>query len=131
MANEREHLQFLSMFFYAVGALAAMLALVPALWIFVALTLRQPGERVPSALVERLGLPAAAVLSGLLLLAGFLLGVVMARAGFLLARGERYRFCRAVAWASCFFVPVGTLLGAITLALLYRPETKRLFAGEQ
>jgi len=92
VANEREHLQFLSMFFYAIGALAAMLALVPAVWMFVADTLRQPGEPVPSALVERLGLPAASVLSGLLLVAGIVLGVAMARAGFLLARCQRYRF---------------------------------------
>lgn len=130
MADEREHLQFLSLFFYAVGALAAMLALVPALWMFVASTLRQPGEPVPSALVERLGLPAASGLAGVLLVAGFVLGVAMARAGFLLARCERYRFCLAVAWAACLFVPIGTLLGAITIALLHRPETLRLFTGD-
>jgi len=130
VANEREHLQFLSMFFYAVGALAAMLALVPALWLFVAGTLRQPGEPVPSALVEWLGLPAASIIAGVLLVAGGVLGVAMARAGFLLARCERYRFCLTVAWAACLFVPVGTLLGAITIPLLQRPETQRLFAGE-
>jgi hypothetical protein len=130
MADEREHLQFLSMFFYAIGALAAMLSLIPALWLFVASSLRQSGEPVPSALVERLGLPAASGLAGLLLVAGFVLGAAMARTGFLLARCERYGFCLAVAWAACLFVPVGTLLSAITIPLLHRPATQRLFAGE-
>lgn len=129
VAEEREHLQFLSMFFYAVGALAAMLALVPALALFVAASLRQPGEPLAIALAERLGLATAAVLAGALLCAGFLLFALMARAGFLLARCRSYRFCLAVAWAACLFVPIGTVLGAVTAAILKRPATERLFAN--
>jgi len=129
VADEREHLQFLSMFFYAVGALAAILSLVPALWLFVATTMRQPGERLPSAFVEWLGLPAAAGLAGFLLVAGFALFIAMARAGFLLARCRRYRFCLTVAWAACLFVPIGTLLGALTIPILQRPATRQAFAS--
>jgi hypothetical protein len=128
VSDEREHLQFLSMFFYAVGALAAMVALIPALGLFVAASLRQPGDPLPFALAEWLGLPTAAVLTGGLLLAGFVLFAVMARAGLLLRRCHNYRFCLAAAWAACLFVPVGTVLGAITLPILKRPATRRLFA---
>lgn len=128
MADEREHLQFLSMFFYAVGALAAMLSLVPALWLFVAVAMRDPGERLSSDLIEAIGVPAAGGIAGFLLVAGFVLLVAMARAGFLLARCRRYRFCLNVAWAACLFFPVGTLLGAITIPLLQRPATRAAFA---
>lgn len=131
MTGEREHLQFLSMFFYAVGALAAMLSLVPALGLFVASALRQPGEPIRYLLVEMLGPEAVVGVVVLLLIAGFALGVAMARAGFLLARCERYRYCLAVAWAACLFVPIGTLLGAITIPILRRPETRRIFAEER
>lgn len=93
MAAEREHLQFLSMFFHAVGALAAMVSLVPALGLFVAVSVHQAGEPIPFALAAALGLPAASVLAGILLAAGFTLFILMARAGILLARCQRYRFC--------------------------------------
>ncbi len=127
MADEHEHLQFLSMFFYAVGALAAMLSLVPGLWLFIASTLPQTGEAAPSVLVDRYGLTAAAAAAALLLLAGFGLGISMARAGYFLARFRRYRYCLAVAWVACLFVPAGTLLGAITIPVLRRGATKGLF----
>ena len=68
MADEREHLQFLSMFFFAVGALAAMVSLVPALGLFVAASLRQPGEPLSFPLAERLGLPLAGAVAGLSLI---------------------------------------------------------------
>lgn len=129
MAEEREHLQFLSMFFYAVGALAAMVSIVPALALFVAVSLRQPGEPLALALAERLGLATASVLASVLLGAGFLLFVLMARAGILLRRCQNYRYCLAVAWAACLFVPIGTILGAITIPILQRPATQRLFSG--
>jgi hypothetical protein len=128
---EREHLQFLSMFFYAVGALAAMMTLIPALGLFLAAEMQQPGEPLPFALAERLGLAAAAVASGALLLAGLLLFILMTRAGMLLRRCQGYRFCLAVAWAACLFVPIGTLLGAVTISILRRPATQRLFATRE
>ena len=112
MDAEREHLQFLSMFFYAVGALAAMMTLIPALGLFLAAEMQQPGEPLPFALAERLGLPTAAT-----------------RAGMLLRRCQGYRYCLTVAWAACLFVPIGTLLGGVTVSILKRPATQRLFAA--
>jgi len=127
VAEEREHLQFLSMFFYAVGALAAMLSLVPALALFVALSVRRPGEPIAFVLATLLGPTGATVAVGVVLVAGFTLFVLMARAGFLLARCRSYRFCRAVSRAACLFVPIGTLLGDVTLPILRRPATQGLF----
>ena len=131
MDTEREHLQFLSMFFYAVGALAAMMTLIPALGLFLAAEMQQPGEPLPFAVAERLGLATAAVASGALFLAGLVLFILMTRAGMLLRRCRSYRFCLAVAWAACLFVPIGTLLGAVTVSILRRPATQRLFASSE
>ncbi|MEO8275492.1 MAG: hypothetical protein ABI639_04690 [Thermoanaerobaculia bacterium] len=128
MADEREHLQFLSMFFYAVGALAAMLSLIPALAVFVAAMLREPGEAPPSPWLEAIGLPLATGIVMALLVAGFALGISMARAGYCLARCQRFSFCRRVAMAACSFIPIGTFLGMITLSILARPATRDLFA---
>lgn len=128
MDDEREHLQFLSMFFYAVGALAAMLTLIPALALFLAAEMRQPGDPLPFPVAEWLGLPTAAGLTGLLLAAGIFLFALMTRAGMLLRRCQNYRFCLAVAWAACLFVPIGTLLGGVTVSILKRPAARALFA---
>jgi hypothetical protein len=54
---------------------------------------------------------------------------LMTRAGMLLRSCRNYRFCLAVAWAACLFVPIGTLLGGLTISILKRPATQRLFAG--
>lgn len=128
MAEEREHLQFLSMFFYAVGALAAMLSLIPGLALFLATEVRQPGEPLPFALAEAVGLPTAATATGLLFAAGLALFILMTRAGMLLRRCQHYRFCLNVATVACLFVPVGTVLGLTTVAILKRPATRALFA---
>ena len=119
------------MFYFAVGALAAMTSIIPALGLFIAASIREPGEPLPFVLAERLGLPTAAALTGALLFAGLALFVLMARAGFLLARCRGYRFCLAVAWAACLFVPIGTVLGAITIPILQRPATQLLFATDE
>lgn len=127
MAEEREHLQFLSMFYFAVGALAAMLSLVPALALFVAVSLRSPGGPIPLALAERLGLPWAGAAAGALLVGGFVFFALMARTATLLRQCRSYRFCLAVAWVACLFVPVGTILAAVTLPILQREATRKLF----
>lgn len=128
MADEREHLQFLSMFYFAVGALAAMVSLVPALALFVAVSMRPPGGPIPLALAEGLGLPWAGTAAAALLLAGFAFFALMAGTATRLRQCRSYRFCVAVAWLACCFVPAGTILGAVTLPILRREATRRLFA---
>lgn len=41
-----------------------------------------------------------------------------------------YRFCFVVAIISCFFFPVGTMLGAHALGVLSRRSVKELFRGQ-
>ena len=125
--DEREHLQFLGMMHYLAGGLAMMLALVPALHLYVGALLASSGAPVDSWITRTLGYGLGAWVAGAVLVFGFALGVWLAVAGFHLGRCHRYRFCLAAAWAGCLFVPFGTGLAAITIPLLKRPSVRALF----
>ena len=123
----RDDLQFLAMFHFAIGAMAAMVALVPALGLFVATSLAAPGEPVDAFLVRVFGEPGAAIAAGLLLVLGMTLGGLLVAEGFYLLRLRNLRFCRFVSTLGLFFVPFGTLLGAVTLFVLSKPATQAQF----
>jgi hypothetical protein len=123
----RDDLQFLAMFHFAIGAMAALVSLVPALGLFVSTSLAAPGEPVDMILVRLFGEGGAAVAAGLLLVLGMTLGGLLVAEGFHLMRLKGYRFCRFVSTLGLFFVPFGTALGAVTLAALSRPATREQF----
>jgi hypothetical protein len=133
MSAGRDDLQFLAMFHYAVGAMAAMVSLVPALGLFVTTELTPAGEPIDALLVKLFGELGAAVAAGLLLVAGATLGGLLIAAGLNLMRCRNHRFCVVASMLGCLFVPFGSLLGAVTLPLLKRPATRALFleAGER
>lgn len=126
-AADRDELQFLAMFHYAVGAMAAMVSLVPALQLFVAANLTPEGEPIDSILVRLFGERGAAAAAGVLLVLGFALGGLLIAAGHGLARCRSYRLCRTASIFGIFFPPFGTALGMYTLSRLLRPETRALF----
>jgi len=129
MGGGRDDLQFLAMFHFAVGAMAALVSLVPALGLFVSTSLTSPGQPVDMLLVRLFGEPGAAIAAGLLLVVGMALGALLVAEGFHLLRLRSLRFCRFVSTLGLFFVPFGTLLGVLTLVVLSRPTTQAQFRG--
>ena len=127
MAGGRDDLQFLAMFHFAIGAMAALVSLVPALALFVSTSLAAQGQPVDMLLVRLFGEPGAAIAAGLLLVIGMALGALLVAEGFHLMRLRRLRFCRFVSTLGLFFVPFGTMLGLVTLLVLARPTTQAQF----
>ena len=123
----RDDLQFLAMFHFAIGAMAALVSLVPALGLFVSTSLAAPGQPVDMLLVRLFGEAGGAVAAGLLLVVGMTLGALLVAEGFHLMRLRNLRFCRLVSTIGLVFVPFGTLLGAVTLVVLSRPATQAEF----
>ncbi|MGE0640898.1 MAG: hypothetical protein AB7G12_00940 [Thermoanaerobaculia bacterium] len=123
-----DDLQFLAMFHYSIGAMAAMVALVPALHLFVVTSLTAAGEPVDSVLVQLLGENGAAVMAGFLLVFGIALGGLLVAAGMKMAKGRHLRFCIFASVLGLLFVPFGTMLGLVTLPLLRRPALRALFS---
>lgn len=62
----------------------------------------------------------------------FLIGVVILfciiLTGQSLARYENYQYCLIVAMLECLIIPVGTLLGILTILVLRRESVKELFS---
>jgi len=124
-----ESLDFLAMAHYAVAALWAMVSLIPALWVFTGFELAQasglhrPGEAAapPSALATALAVAAVA--------AGFAGGTLTLWGGRCLATRRRHRVALASAIVLCLFVPIGTILGAVTWTIVQRPEVRARFAS--
>lgn len=129
MADGRDQLDILAFFHFAVGTMIAFVAVVPLLLGAVGASMAAPGG---DAALRTEGARVTAVASfgcGVAVLAlGLAAGAVVAFGGRCLMRRERWRVCVAAAGLACLFVPIGTLLGAVTLAALFRPEVRAAFA---
>jgi hypothetical protein len=125
-----ESLDLLAMAHYAVAALWAMVSLIPTIWIYVghelagASGLHQAGEPPP--------LPPSAFATTValtVLVLGFAGGALTLWGGRCLATRRRLRVALAAAIVVCVFVPIGTVLGAVTWTIVQRPEVRARFSG--
>ena len=129
MADRRDQLQLLAFFHYAVGAMIAMVAVVPLVLSAVGAQIASPGGdetiRTQGARVTEI---ASFGCAAALLVAGLAVGGAVAFAGRCLMERRRHRFCLFAAALACLFFPIGTALGAVTLSLLLAPDVRALFA---
>ena len=122
-------LDVLAYFHFAIGALAAMVSLIPAVYLFVSYSLIDPATEPSAGVQAGESLPFAVVALAILALAcGLGTGALLAAAGRFLQLRRRWAFCRAASIVGCLFVPFGTLLGATTLVILTRPEVRQQFS---
>ena len=129
MADRRDQLQILAFSHYAVGCMMAMVAVVPLLLSAVGSQMASPGgDEVIRTQGAKVTAAVSFGLSASILVVGLVCGAVVAYAGWCLMQRRRYTFCLFAAGVACFFLPIGTLLGAVTFALLLAPDGRSLFA---
>jgi hypothetical protein len=127
--NRRDALEILSFFHFAVGALFVMIALVPFALHLVGSAMSDPAaEAGVRAEGERVAGAFSTGCVTLALAAGLVGGVIAVWTGRNLARKSGFRACLVGAGLECLFVPAGTILGAVTISTLLRPEIRSLFA---
>ncbi|MEM7456013.1 MAG: hypothetical protein AAF456_16815 [Planctomycetota bacterium] len=123
-----EHLSMLAVFHYVHGALILLFALFPLIYIilgaaFISGAMDDPGRPNPP---RELGY--FFIFFGLIASAMFVaFGLVILRTGRLIARHSNYMWCMVVCILQILVFPLGTILGAFTLAVLGRPGVKFLF----
>ena len=129
MNQDAEHLKMLSVFHYVAAGMAAMVACIPLIHLFMGLALATGmfGDTDPEARPVGLVIMAFA---GLFILCGWTFAAFIAFAGRSLQKRKRYTFCLVMAGVECLFMPVGTVLGVFTIMVLVRDSAKELFNGD-
>lgn len=130
MNNDEEHLRLLTMGHYIVAAITGLFSLFPVIHLVMGLLIvlgkfpQTKGDPAP-AFVGWLFL----VLGAAFITAGMSMAICLAFAGKYLKLRRRHTFCTIVAAVSCAFMPLGTILGVLTLIVLQRPTVKQMFGA--
>lgn len=130
MNQDADHLRILSIFHFVVAGLAALVALFPTVHLLVGVGLvsgifTDPQDPFPFALIGWFFI----IFSSCWISCGLAFASCMALAGRFLRQRQRYTFCLMMAGLSCMFMPMGTVLGVVTIIFLTKPTVKALFQG--
>ena len=121
-----QYLDILGVLHFVVAAFALLFS---TLFVFQAIVMHAVFTGVPDE--ERLPMadfvPVFVMVPLLFAGLGVVLAVLMVLAGFQLRARRHHGFCLFVAGADCLFIPFGTFLGAFSILVLTRDETKALF----
>jgi hypothetical protein len=126
MNQDSEHLKLLSIFHYVVAGMAAMVACIPFIHLFMGLALATGalGDSDPGTRPVGFAIMAFAAF---FIVAGWIFAALVAFAGRSLQTRRRYTYCLVMAGIECIFMPVGTVLGVFTIIVLVRDPVKSLF----
>ena len=126
MNRDLEHLRLLSIFHYVAAGMAALVACIPFLHLFMGLALATGALGDTDADARPIGF-VIMMIAFMFILLGWTLAALMAFAGRSLAQRKRYTFCLVMGGVECLFMPVGTVLGVFTIIVLVRDSVKELF----
>ncbi|MGD8607765.1 MAG: hypothetical protein PVH21_10760 [Myxococcales bacterium] len=126
-SRDEDQLRLLSIFHYVLGALQAVVALFPAVDLFLGMGIvtGRSGEGTGPASYGWT-LVGTSVLAMVL---GLGLSSLTIATGRRLAEHRARSFCMVIAAVNCFFFPLGTIVGVLTLIALKRPAVKEAFGA--
>ncbi len=127
--QDNEQIRLLAIFHYILAGMIGLLSLFPIIHIVLgtlivsgALNTQQGSQAPPAALGWIfIAIPAA------MMLCGFCTAIAVLIAALSLSCKRRYTFCLVVAAVECLFMPLGTILGVLTILVLVRESVKRKF----
>jgi len=126
-SRDEDQLRLLSVFHYVLGALQVVVAVFPAVDLILGMGIvaGRAGEGVQTSSYgwTLIGTSVLAMVLGLGLAA------LTFAAGRRLRTHRAHSFCLVVAAINCFFFPLGTILGVLTLIVLKRPTVKAAFGA--
>ncbi|BET68355.1 membrane protein [Opitutales bacterium ASA1] len=131
--EDESHLRTLGLLHYVLGGIIACFALLPMVHVGMGLVLALAPEKMSSGSE---GAPPAflgwifVVIGTVLVFMGWSLAAATIYLGRCLRRKKNHTGCLVVACVECMFMPLGTLLGVLTIIALVRPTVKRLFGTD-
>jgi hypothetical protein len=127
--QDADHIRLLAIFHFVIAGLVALAACIPLLHLVLGIVILVAPESFGSG---NDGVPRAVGLVFVLVaivisFAGWTFAGCLACSGRCLLRHKSYTFCLVMAAVACLMVPLGTILGVLTILVLLRPTTKTLF----
>ena len=127
--QDAEHVRLLAIFHYVLAGMVALFSLFPIFHLVIGVALVTGAfdefdeSEPPPAIFGWMFV----IMPALFIAMGLTLAAFVAIAGFRLHKFRSHLFCLVIAGIECAFMPFGTILGALTIIVLMRPGTKRLF----
>ncbi len=128
MTEDDRYLRLLSIFHYALAALATLFALFPTIHLVVGIAFLCGAFKDPQGQTESpwIGWFFIAFAS-IWILVGLTFAFCVFLTGRSLQQKRRYMFCLVMAGLECVFMPFGTMLGIFTLILLLKDRIRPQF----
>jgi len=130
--HDAEHLNLLSIFHYVLAGLTIFAGCFPLTYVVLGVVMlvapsvfEQPNAHSDEPL-QMVGAFFMGI-GGCIILVAWALAGIEFLAGRYLAAQRNYRFCTVVAAINCIWLPIGTVLGILTLFVLLRPSVKARF----
>lgn len=131
-------LRICSIFQYVVGGFLALISCLPLLYLGIGLFMIMAGFAAPNAPgQDSPGVGQMApffvvggvfmTIGGIMALIGFSIAILIIIMGSKLRARKHYGFCITIAAIECIFMPLGTILGILTVILLADQSVKRNF----
>jgi len=127
--QDAEHLRLLSIFHLIFGGIVALFSLFPLIHLVVGVAILSGAFDKPNQ-----GGPPPAIVGWLFVLmpivfiiAGLSFAICVAVAGRKIGQRAGHLYCLVIAGLECFFMPIGTVLGVLTILVLLRPSVKASF----
>jgi hypothetical protein len=130
MNKDLQYIKMLSIFYYVIGALIALVSCLALSYLFIGIMFVAAPPSVsgggPPPPPPALGWAFIIISCGVMLL-GWAWAVALMFAGWFLGRCRHYLYCLVLGCSTLLFQPLGTILGVFTIIILIRPNVKRLF----
>lgn len=126
-SQDERNLELLGNLHFVLGGVTALLSCIPFIHFFIGLLFLIPGIGAPELAPRLVGL-IFVLLSGFIIVAGWVMAVLIIVAGSRMKQRRYYNFCLVVSFLECLIVPLGTVLGIITIVNLTKDSVKELFA---
>ena len=126
MNEDEQHLRLLSISHYVVAGLAGLFSLLPVFHLVIGLGLVSGSLETNDEWGSVLGL-FLAVIAVVMIAVGLCFAACLALAGRFLAARRNRTYCLVMACLACMFVPLGTVLGVLTIIVLMRDSVRDQF----
>lgn len=131
-SEDIKHLNLLSLFHYILGGITALFSCMPFLHVFMGLAMvsgkffEEANGSGPPPFIGWFFI----IMGSVFILFGWCLAVLMFVTGKKLKSRKNRIFCMVVAGVECIFMPLGTILGILTLIALSKDSIKEIFAKQ-